>query len=541
MIRVAIFFVVLGLIALGVHWVADRPGTVSVTWVGWHIETSVMVVKAALLLVIAASIFLWSLLVMLWRAPGRTGEAMRRKRDERGRKAIMRGLIAVGAGDARAAQRFVGDVDKLAPNDPLALLLSAQSAQLAGDRAAAERTFRAMTQHEPTKLLGLRGLFIEAQRRDDIANARRYAEEAAKIAPSLPWAGQAVLQIRCASGDFAGALDMLERNRSAGTLDRDTFKRQRAVLLTAQALSLEDSDRDTAKASVYEAVKLAPELVPAAALAARFLAENGELRKATKVIERAWKATPHPDLAEAYVYLRYGDSALDRLSRARKLAALTPDNIEGALALARAAINAREFGEARRALAPYLAQPSQRVALLMAHLEQADSANEGGVREWTARAVHALRDPAWTADGFISERWLPISPVSGRIDAFEWKAPVAEIGSAAPYVPETPPVEAEKAAAGVIDAKPMVAPEPEPVVAAQPAPAEAIRPAAEPVQDQTPAQDKRSPAPAKAASPKPDTIVPITPVPDDPGPAPEHEIEPTPEVPAGAPGWKRMF
>lgn len=530
MIRVAIFLVALGLLALGIHWVADRPGAISITWLGWRIDTSIMVAKAALLLVIAAAIFVWSLLVMLWRAPGRTGEAMRRRRDERGRKAIMRGLIAVGSGDARAAQRYTDDAQKLAPNDPLALLLSAQSAQLAGDRAAAERTFRAMTQHEPTKLLGLRGLFIEAQRRDDIVNARHYAEEAAKIAPSLPWAGQAVLQIRCASGDFKGALDMLERNRASGALDRDTFKRQRAVLLTANALALEDSDRETAKASVFEAVKLAPDLVPAASLAARFLAENGEVRKATKTIERAWQASPHPDLAETYVYLRFGDSALDRLNRARRLASLAPNNIEGALALARAAINGREFAEARRALEPYLTQPTQRVALLMADLERADSANEGGTREWTARAVHAQRDPAWTADGYVSDRWLPISPVSGRIDAFEWKAPVADIGAGPSYVPATPAPEVENALPPVIEAKPEAAPAPEPVVEAKPVSPEPAAPAAELV------RPRPKPAPVKA-----ETIVPIAPVPDDPGAIPEQEADPTPEVPAGAPGWRRMF
>lgn len=529
MIRVAIFLVVLGLIALGVTWIADRPGEVAITWLGWRTETSLMVVLAVLLLVIAASIFIWSVLRGLWRSPGRIAAAMRSKREERGRRAIMRGLIAVGAGDARTAQRHADDVRKLAPNEPLALLLSAQSAQLAGDRAEAEQTFRAMTQHEPTRLLGLRGLFIEAQRRDDIANARLYAEEAAKIAPSLPWAGQAALQIRCASGDFAGALDMLERNRASGALDRNTFKRQRAVLLTAQALSLEGSDREAAKASVFEAVKLAPDLVPAAALAARFLAENGEVRKATRMIERAWQTSPHPDLAETYVYLRFGDSALDRLNRARKLASLAPNNIESALALTRAAISAREFPEARRAIAPYLAQPSQRVALLMADLEQAESANEGRAREWTARAVHALRDPAWTADGFVSDRWLPISPVSGRIDAFEWKAPVAEIASGSPYVPEAAASETEKPSPPVIDAKPEIEPATEPAVEAPPAPPEPARPVEL-------AQERRRPVPVRA-----ETILPIAPVPDDPGTVPEHEADPAPELPASAPAWKRMF
>ena len=123
-----------------------------------------------------------------------------------------------------------------------------------------------------------------------------------------------MLQIRCATGDWAGALDMLERNRAAGALDRASYRRQRAVLLTARALATEDSDRGTSQALVFEAVKLAPDLVPAVALAARYLAESGDLRKATRMIERAWQTIPHPDLAETYAYLRFGDSARDRLA-----------------------------------------------------------------------------------------------------------------------------------------------------------------------------------------------------------------------------------
>src|SRR5262249_59309920 len=32
---------------------------------------------------------------------------------------------------------------------------------------------------------------------------------------------------------------------------------------------------------------------------------------------------------------------------------------------------------------------------------------------------------AGTGDAFVSDHWLPISPVSGRLDAFEWKDPLA--------------------------------------------------------------------------------------------------------------------
>ncbi len=69
-------------------------------------------------------------------------------------------------------------------SDPLALLLHAQSAQLDGDRDGAQRAFRAMAERADTRLLGLRGLFIEAQRADDPVAAVMIAEEALKMSPS---------------------------------------------------------------------------------------------------------------------------------------------------------------------------------------------------------------------------------------------------------------------------------------------------------------------------------------------------------------------
>ncbi len=62
MIRVVIFLILVGLLALGAAWLADRPGDVVVTWQGMHIETSVMVLAAGLLVAVAALMLLWTLL-----------------------------------------------------------------------------------------------------------------------------------------------------------------------------------------------------------------------------------------------------------------------------------------------------------------------------------------------------------------------------------------------------------------------------------------------------------------------------------------------
>ena len=137
-------------------------------------------------------------------------------------------------------------------------------------------------------------------------------------------------------------------------------------------------------------MKLAPDLVPAAALAGRRLAEAGELRKAGKILTAAWIANPHPDLAEAYANLRFGDSARERLARVKRLVEKVPGHIEGALALARAALEARDFAAARAALAAYLSAPTRRVATLMAEIEEAEHGDEGRVREWMGRAMRAV-------------------------------------------------------------------------------------------------------------------------------------------------------
>ena len=144
MIRVVIFLILVGLLALGAAWLADRPGEVVVTWQGMHIETSVMVLAAGLLNAVAALMLLWTLLSALLRSPYILRRHLHRRRGERAYEAISRGLVAIGAGDLVAARKHAAEAKRIAPSEPLALLLDAQHAQLSGDRESADSAFRAM-------------------------------------------------------------------------------------------------------------------------------------------------------------------------------------------------------------------------------------------------------------------------------------------------------------------------------------------------------------------------------------------------------------
>jgi len=534
LIRVLIYLALLAAIAFGLSWLADHPGQITIAWpwLGREIRISLLAGLAGLLALFVALMICWRLLRFIFHVPAAMSMMARARRARKGIEAVTRGMIAAGSGDARESVRASKEASRLMGNDPLALLLRAQSAQAAGDRAQAEDTFKRMLENPRTRLIGLRGLYLEARKRGDDIAATALAQEAHDAAP-LPWAGQALLEQRAMSDDWRGALSVVEANLARKTIDKSVGNRQRGVLKTAIGLDLSGRDPDEALRLAREAIKLAPDLIPAYVLAGRMLSRKNDLRRAARILEDGWRVSPHPDLAMAYVDLRPGDSAAERLARARTLAKVSPHHGESRLMLARAALDARDFDLARATIAPLIdtagKRPTVRTCLLMADLEEAQQGAEGPTREWLARAARAPRDPLWIADGFASDEWAPASPVTGRIDAFVWDTPAERL--AAPQdialpkgtvpkeiAPEAavaiePPAPAAFHAEGV-DAKPDPAHQ---EAAGKEASGKEIVIGAQPISPAAEAEPDGKPAPASAASaPKPASV--LTGQPDDPGP-----------------------
>ncbi|MDB5651488.1 MAG: heme biosynthesis protein HemY [Hyphomicrobiales bacterium] len=547
MIRLIVFLALLVAIALGFSWLADRPGEIVLTWQGYRIETSVLVGLAAVAAVALAFVVLWSFLRFVLRIPSLVALTTRARRRNKGHNALTRGMIAAAAGDTRYAARATREAEKLLGEEPMILLLRAQTAQLTGDRHLTEKTFARMVERPETRLLGLRGLYAESRRRGDEEAAHLYAAQAHRIAP-LGWAGDALLDYHVSRADWPRALDVVESNRTHKGTDKATADRQRAVLLTASARQNAERDSDDALRRAREASKLAPDLVPAVELAGRLLARRGNLRKAARVLENGWRACRHPDLAAAYLDLRPGDSARDRLERAQTLARIAPGDSESLLTLGRAALEARDFERARRTLAPLLsggasARPTLRTCLLMADLEEAEHGPDtGSLREWLARAARAPRDPVWIADGVLSDRWEPASPVTGKLDAFQWLAPTERLSAPAHQEPlANPEHETKPVALPPAEPAPEPAPAiPEPVATAAPEPALSEPPAPAPVTTESAPAVVEQPAPlpepvplvttepraiqpAAIRRPTGSALYPMPALPDDPGPEPLEE------------------
>jgi len=505
MVRLLIFLAALALAAFGLTWLANNPGVVDLTWRGEEYEVSLMFALAAVLALAIAIAIVWGVLRFVFRVPSLVSIGAQARRREKGFQALSRGMIAVGAGDARAAAKHASDATRLIGREPMTKLLQAQSAQLSGDAPGAVAAYNAMLDHHETQGLGLRGLHLEARRAGNHEAALQYAMRANARAPAA-WAGQAVLDDRARRGDWSGALATVDANAANRLIDKPTANRWRAVIKTAMAEAAMERDPKGALVLAQEACRLAPTLVPAAAICGRLTAQAGDYRRASRILEAAYAQTPHPDIASAYLRVRHGDSSEDRLARARALARAAPSDPESMLTVGRAALEAHDLGAARAAIAPLVGsdtpheRPTRRLCLLMADIEEADG-NHGAVREWLGRAARAPHDKAWVADGVISDRWAPVSPL-GKLDAFVWRAPDERIAASVESAPVRP------------------APPPPTEAIAAPAPAALVTPAPEAI-----ATEPRSePAQGPTVFPAPRTGVIIDPAsmsPDDPGPE-EH-------------------
>lgn len=523
MIRILFFLAVVFALGLGFAWLADRPGDLVVTVNGMQYQASLMVAAIAIVAIVAAVMILWWLLKAIWTSPYTISRYFRVRRRDRGYQALSTGMVAAGAGDGTLARKMNKEAAKLirSETEPLIQLLDAQASLLEGDHQAARDKFEAMLDDPEMRLLGLRGLYLEAERLGDRNAARHYAGRAAESAPHLAWAANATIEDRVAAGDWDGALKLVDSQKATKQLDRDAANRRRAVLLTAKAEALFDTDAANARAAALEANKLLPNFAPSAVIAAKAVFKNNDVRKGAKILETAWRSQAHPDVGTLYVHARPGDAIGDRLNRAKRLQSMKQNNAESSLLVARAALEAGDTKLAReQAESAARMDPREGAFLLLADIEEAETGDEGRIRQYLARAVRAPRDAAWVADGVVSDRWAPASPVTGRLDAFEWRAPVERTGALIEQadldLPKAlPPVRpADEHQDTVVLVPEEVEPEAAAPAAATPAPADPA-----PVSQTFDPANANAPDEAEAAAVEPQHL------PDDPGVDPKDAEE----------------
>lgn len=428
MIRFLIYVVEVAIVVAIAVWLANRPGVVSLDWQGWRIETSVGVLALSVfvLIVVAAGVFAgWR---WLRRRPREWSVRRRLNRQDAGLRALSDGLVAIASGDAENARKHTRRAGALLDHAPVTLLLEAQTAQIAGDEAAARATFERMTANQETEFLGLRGLITDALREGDDARALAYARRAYALKPRTPWVVDSMVSLLSRAGDWREAQRLIEESQKSKRTTSVQARRQQAALLIERART---ARRDGAAADAYaqarKANELDPSLAPAAALLARLVAEDGRVRRARKSVEKSWPQAPHPDLREVYLgLLDPGAGPLDRYKAIETLVRAVPEHAESRLALAQSALDAQLWGEARRQLDELQAvAPTAGVYRLRARLAEEDDEDTTTPAEWLERAASAESDPAWVCGecGTVADDWSAVCGHCGAFATLDWSQP----------------------------------------------------------------------------------------------------------------------
>jgi len=340
-------------------------------------------------------------------------------------------MVAVAAGDAQEAARHARDADALLAEPPLTLLLSAQAAQLNGDDRAARRFFAAMLERPETEFLGLRGLLNHAVRDGDREAALHLAERARGLRPQTPWVVESLLDLQARSDRWQAAESTLAEAIRRRLLPAGPARHHRGVVLHQLSLAAaERGEQRQAVALAAQAQALAPDLAPPACHHAEVLIALGRFRAATKALERAWRAAPHPDIARLYAGMQQGAEPLAELRRLQRLTTQNPDARESHLVLAAAALDAQLWGEARRHLerAEGADPPGLTPRLCQMHARLAEAEGGGaaeGARNWLDRALGALPDPCHVCGqcGGESLDWHPLCPHCNAFDTLAWRVP----------------------------------------------------------------------------------------------------------------------
>jgi HemY protein len=442
-LRLILVLVLSGLIAWASLWLVANPGAISIDWMGWHAETTMLVLLLfvlflLLLITVVSSLFRFLFALGKWRS--RALLARRVKDQEAGVAALTAALEAAAAGQIRDGRRLAGQASQLLNSRELARQLAAlmplppaEVAETAANEGASASALAGISRRGPwwRRWLGPSGGRLAS---------RLPAAPALPPPPSASQAGQPQEESSAGSEaptedarldpdalaelakacDWDGALALV---RGQPGLPPKTAAKLGAALVLAKAQTLTEADPGMALALAKEALDASPRFLPAILLQARLTADRGQGDEALAILKEAWRRHPAYPLLERGAAPAAGEAPETRLKRLETLAAGAAEHPEGHLALGEAALHAKAWGRARRHLiASVKAQPSRKAYALLAQVEEEEGGDAAAASRWRHKASETLADYSWHCPRCEAAlaAWTPACPSCQSLGEIAW-------------------------------------------------------------------------------------------------------------------------
>ncbi|MWB76899.1 heme biosynthesis protein HemY [Pseudooceanicola sp. 216_PA32_1] len=436
LVKIVLFVVIVAAAALGASYLLELDGGVRIAFGGMEFNLSpIKSVIAMLLLVLAVWLFLklLGLLIALLRFINGDETALSRyfdrNRERKGFQALSEGMLALASGEGRLAMAKANKARKYLDRPELTNLITAQAAEMTGDKRRATEAYKLLLTDDRTRFVGIRGIMKQKLAEGDTDTAMKLAQKAFALKPAHQEVQDTLLKLQAQSADWKGARATLNAKLRHGALPRDVHKRRDAVLALSEARGVfEEGHSIESREAAIEANRLSPDLIPAAVMAARGYVEQGKPKYATRVLKKAWDALPHPDLAAAFSAIVPDETPAARLKRFQTLTKIHPENRETRLLLAELNIAAEDFPAAKRALGDLaIEEPDARTLTIMAAIERGQGSSDAVVKGWLTRAVMAPRGPQWVCDSchHVHSQWTPICDNCEAFDTLSWRKATA--------------------------------------------------------------------------------------------------------------------
>ncbi len=441
-LKVVLFVAAIAGLTIGAGVLLDTGGGARVQVAGYEFMlgplqavVTIMILMALVWLVMRTIGFIVAVLRFLNGDETAISRYFDRNRERKGYAAAEEAMMAIASGEGRLALARAQKAEKYLDRPGLTTLLLAQAAHAAGDTRRATEAYKALLSDPASRFVGVRGLLAQKLAEGDTDLALKLAEKAFALKPKHAETQDVLLKLQSEHADWKGARVTLGAKLKGGAMPKDVYRRRDAVLALQEARTvMDDGASMDAREAAIEANKLSPDLIPAAAMAARSMIAKDEKKGAIRILKKAWTAQPHPDLAAAFADIEPEESAERRVKRFADLISAWPDHDESRMLMAELNIAAEDFPQARRALADTATRhPTGRSLALMAAIERGEGSDEAVVRGWLAKAITAPRGPQWCCDKCqaIHVQWGPICDNCGGFDTLSWREPAEGAGPSA--------------------------------------------------------------------------------------------------------------
>lgn len=262
-------------------WLAENPGSVTIYWFDWRIDTSFAFLLLAAMIAAFVIAYGWILLRRLILAPKRLSQARQIKHYRHGLAELTHSVAALATGDTANAEAHTKKAQKLLGPTPLTLLLSAQSARNRGDDEKTRHLLGQMLEHKETEYLAARSLSEAASQQQLFPKALALARRAQALNPQ---ASVQVISLHMRLGEWQEAMAAIDKATRRGQLARAQRQRYKGMVHLRQGMdALKQHRNDAALMAAKCVLKELPEFAPALDFAAQAFAAGGNAKKAEKL------------------------------------------------------------------------------------------------------------------------------------------------------------------------------------------------------------------------------------------------------------------